>query len=187
MANQIPHRRILPACLTFITITILLLSPAVAPARDVAIRAFNVVVKANAYLYLQIGTEGAIIDQISFRVAALPGAGPVRGESTGIYPVPVVGDGLLSAAGTVTLIADASQPMTNGLGNQIPYSQISWQGSGDVPSGQFAGSATQIIMQQSAHKGRLKLNGAMAFFYGNTQFFPAGIYSGRVTYTLSAP
>jgi len=161
--------------------------PALVPAQDVAIRAFNVVVKVHPYLYLEIGTAGAIVDQISFRVAGLPGTGPVRGESTGKYPVPVVGDGMLAAAGTVNLIADANQPLMDGMGHQIPFSQISWQGSGDVPSGQYSGSPQQIILQQSAHKGRLKLSGAMAFFYKNTQFFPAGIYSGRVIYTLSAP
>lgn len=168
-------------------IGLLIAWPAVAPAQDVAIRPFNVVVKVHPYLYLEIGTAGAIVDQISFRVAGLPGTGPVRGESTGKYPVPVVGDGMLASAGTVNLIADASQPLTDGMGNQIPFSQISWQGSGDVPSGQYSGSHQQIILRQSAHKGRMKLSGAMAFFYNNTQFFPAGIYSGRVVYTLSAP
>lgn len=164
-----------------------LLGPSFVMAADVAIRQLNITVKSHPYVYLEIGTAGAIVDQISFRVAALPGTGPVRGESTGKYPVPLIGDGLLTAPGTATITINAAIPLQDGRGNQIPFSEVYWTGGGDIPSGQFAGSAQQIIFQQSAHRGRLKINGAMAFFYRNQNYFPAGTYTGRVIYTLTAP
>jgi hypothetical protein len=156
-------------------------------AADVAIRQLNITVHAHPYVYLEIGTVGAIVDQISFRVATLPGAGPVRGESTGLYPVPVIGDGLLTAPGTATLTVNSANPLEDGRGNRIPFSEVYWTGAGDIPGGQFAGSAQQIIFQQAAHRGRLKINGAMSFFYRNQNYYPAGTYTGRVIYTLTAP
>lgn len=170
-----------------LVVGLVLLGPAFVVAADVAIRPLNIIVHARPYVYLEIGTGGAIVDRISFRAAALPRSGPVRGESTGMYPVPVRGDGLLAAPGTATLSVNSVTPLQDGLGNRIPFSEIFWTGSGDIPSGKFANSAHQIIFQQAAHRGRLKINGTMAFFYSNQRYYPAGTYTGRVIYTLTAP
>jgi hypothetical protein len=155
-------------------------------ARDVAIRSFTIMLTAPIFLSLQVGSPGAIIDLVTFRVNNIPGSGAVRGESTGTYPVPFQAWGLLSSSGTVTLTADSSQPFSDGMGHTISFNQISWQGSGAVPSGRFSGTSQQRVWQR-ATSGWFAAQGAMAFFYDNTLYIPAGIYRGRVTYTLSVP
>jgi hypothetical protein len=160
--------------------------PAPGLARDVAIRSITVTVAAPVFLSLQVGSPGAIIDLVTFRVGGIPGSGAVRGESTGTYPVPFRAWGLLTSAGMVTLAADSSQPLSDGMGHTIPFSQISWQGSGAVPSGRFTGTSKQTVWQQ-ATSGWFRAEGAMAFFYDNILFVPSGTYLGRVTYTLSVP
>ena len=160
--------------------------PATGWARDVAIRSVTVMLAAPVFLSLQVGSPGAVIDRVTFRVDGIPGSGAVRGESTGTYPVPFQAWGLLSSAGTVTLTADSSQPLSDGVGHTISFNQISWQGSGAVPSGRFSGTSKQTVWRQ-ATSGWFSAQGAMAFFYDNTLFIPVGTYSGRVTYTLSVP
>ena len=158
-----------------------------AAAREVAIRPLTITVRVPVYLYLQVGSPGGLVDLVSFKVTALPGSGPVRGESTGEYPVPVRAQGILTSYTVVALTADASQPLSDGVGHQIPFRHIFWKGTGNMPSGRFSGAAQQIILRRPASPGRFRFRGGMAFFYDNRQYFPAGIYRGRVTYTLSAP
>jgi len=150
------------------------------------VQSVTITVQAPVFLSLQVGSAGAIIDQVTFRVGGIPGSGAVRGESTGTYPVPFQAWGLLNASGTVTLSADSSQPLNDGMGHAIAFNQISWQGSGAVPSGRFSGTSRQTIWQQST-SGWFSSQGAMAFFYDNVLYVPAGTYSGRVTYTISVP
>lgn len=156
-------------------------------ARDVAIRTITVTVNAPVFLSLRVGSSGATIDRVTFRVTGIPGSGAVRGESTGAYPVPFQVQGLLTSAGTATLTADSSQPLNDGLGHTIPFNQISWKGGGDMPSGRFSGTAKQIIWQQSTSTGWFSVQGTMAFFYDHVLYVPAGTYQSRATYTLSVP
>jgi hypothetical protein len=156
-------------------------------ARDVASRTITVTVSAPVFLSLTVGTPGAVIDRVTFRISGIPGSGPVRGESTGAYPVPFQARGLLNSAGTATLTADSSQPLNDGLGHTIPFNQISWQGGGVMPSGRFSGTSKQTVWQQSTSFGWFSVQGTMAFFYDNLLYVPAGTYQGRTTYTLSVP
>lgn len=156
-------------------------------ARDVASRIITVTVNAPVFLSLTVGSAGAIIDRVTFRVTGIPGSGPVRGESTGANPVPFQARGLLTSAGTVILTADSSQPLNDGLGHTIPFNQISWQGGGALPSGRFSGTSKQIIWQQSTSTGWFSVQGSMAFSYDHVLYVPAGTYQSRSTYTLSVP
>lgn len=156
-------------------------------ARDVASRTITITVSAPVFLSLRVGSPGAILDLVTFRVSGIPGSGPVRGESTGAYPVPFQARGLLTSAGTATLTADSSQPLNGGLGQTIPFNHISWQGGGVMPSGRFSGTSKQIIWQQSTPTGWFSVEGTMAFSYDHVLYVPAGTYQGRATYTLSVP
>jgi hypothetical protein len=156
-------------------------------AKDVASRTITITVSAPVFLSLTVGSPGAIVDLITFRVSGIPGSGQVRGESTGAYPVPFQARGLLTSAGTVTLTADSSQPLNDGLGHTIPFNQISWQGGGAMPSGRFGGASKQIVWQGSTSTGWFSVVGSMAFFYDHALYVAAGTYQSRVTYTLSVP
>jgi hypothetical protein len=94
------------------------------------------------------------------------------------------------ATGTATLSVTSPTNLVNAAGDRIPFTQINWtsRGNGDTgtqpfPAGTFTG-ATQALgtfasntWQESCH----------TFSYRNTAIVPAGVYTGRVTYTLSAP
>ena len=134
-------------------------------------------------LFLQVGTVGATIDEISFSVVDLPGTGPVAGVSDGANPVPVRAAGFVGAGGTMTLSADSSTALSDGT-DTIAFAEISWAAAGDFSPGRFNNAAAQQLDQ---FLGSGNNTGTYAFFYDNDTYYPASTYTGRVTYTLSSP
>lgn len=79
----------------------------------------------------------------------------------------------------------------------IPFSAISWvvtpaptgpNAAFDFQSGAFTGGSTQTLIAftlQSA--GTFSASSTLSFSYANTTAFPAGTYSGTVTYTATLP
>ena len=92
-------------------------------------------------------------------------------------------------AGTASLIANAPANLTTGAGDTIAFSQISWTstGNGDasepIPAGTFSGGA-QVLTTFPVNTWRESCHG---FRYANGAVVAAGVYGGRVVYTLSAP
>ncbi len=96
-----------------------------------------------------------------------------------------------NTAGTAaTLTATAPANLVSTGGDTIPFSQISWTSSGigdsgaqPFPAGTFTGAVQTI--------GTIARNqwaeSCQTFSYANSAVRPAGIYNGRVTYTLTAP
>lgn len=94
------------------------------------------------------------------------------------------------SGGTATLGASSSTPLSNGAGGTIPFTQISWTSSGNgdtgaesIPGGTFTGG-TQTL---ATFRGNTWNESCHTFSYGNSMVPPAGTFTGRVTYTLSAP
>jgi len=94
-----------------------------------------------------------------------------------------------NAAATVTATVPAA--LTDASGNTIAFSQITWTtgGNGDsgaqpFPAGTFTGGGLQTV-------GTIAKNNwaesCWTFSYLNTTVPAAGTYTGRVTYTLTAP
>ena len=152
-----------------------------AQGRVVAQEPVDIVILAARRLDLQIGSPGNIIDVVSFTVSGLPGSGPVQGVSSGGNPVAVRAHAVPGNQ-DMTLTADSSTPLNDGAGHTIPFTQIGWNGTGDVPSRSFTGSPRQLVFMTSR-----PARGTMPFFYLNTVYVPSGTYVGRVTYTLSSP
>jgi hypothetical protein len=134
-------------------------------------------------LYLQIGTTGASVDQITFTINDLPGTGAVEGSCSGTYPVPVRAAGFLRRGQRMTIRANSSAPLTNGSEN-IRFNNISWTATGNFTSGRFNNYANQRIERWTASGNR---TGNLRFFYDNDEYHGPGTYKGRVTYTLSSP
>jgi hypothetical protein len=172
--------------LIFMVVSLACGRPTLARGMDVAISDAIVILASPVIMTLRIGSSGSTIDRVTFPVTGIPGSGAVAGTSTGTNPVPFQASGRLTGPGTVSLTANSSQPLINASGNSIPFNQISWQGSGDLASGRFNGTANQLILQRSTGTTFNNISGTMAFSYDNTLFVPSGTYSGRVTYTLSA-
>lgn len=94
-----------------------------------------------------------------------------------------------NTAATVTATVPAA--LTDGAGDTIPFSQISWTSSGNgdtgaqpFPAGTFTAGGVQTV-------GTIGKNNwaesCWTFSYLNTALPVAGTYTGRVTYTLTAP
>lgn len=98
---------------------------------------------------------------------------------------------LPGAVGTATLtVTTSAANLTNASGDTIPFSQISWAsgGSGDaapftIPAGTFTGG-TQTLTTFPVNTWRESCH---TFSYANTAVVASGTYTGRATYTLSAP
>lgn len=98
-----------------------------------------------------------------------------------------------SASGTAaTLTATSPANLVNAAGDTIPFSQISWTSSGNsetsstaqpFPAGTFTG-ATQTLGTISRNQWAESCH---TFSYANSTLRPAGTYTGRVVYTLTAP
>jgi len=96
---------------------------------------------------------------------------------------------LSNAAATVTATVPAA--LTDGAGDTIAFSQISWTSSGNAdsgaepfPAGTFSAGGVQTV-------GTIAKNNwaesCWTFSYLNANVPVAGTYTGRVTYTLSTP
>lgn len=98
---------------------------------------------------------------------------------------------LPGATGTATLsVTTSAANLTNATGDTIPFSQISWASSGNgdagteaIPGGAFTGG-TQTL---TTFKVNTWNESCHTFSYANTANVASGTYTGRATYTLSAP
>jgi hypothetical protein len=94
------------------------------------------------------------------------------------------------AVGTATLTVTTAANLVNASGATIPFTQISWTSSGNgdagaepIPAGAFNG-ATQTL---TTFKANTWNESCHTFTYANAASVPAGTYTGRATYTLTAP
>ncbi len=94
--------------------------------------------------------------------------------------------------GTNTGVVTATLPasLTDAAGDTIKFSQISWTtgGNGDTGAEPFpAGSFTSTSLTVGTIAQNQWAESCWTFSYANSVVPPAGTYTGRVTYTLTAP
>ena len=97
-----------------------------------------------------------------------------------------------TAAGTntATVTATLAASLTDAAGDTLPFSQISWitGGNGDAGAEPFpAGSFNATTLTVGSIGQNHWDESCWTFSYANTVVPAAGTYTGRVTYTLSAP
>lgn len=98
---------------------------------------------------------------------------------------------LPGTTGTATLsVSTSAANLVDAAGDTIPFSQISWASSGNgdtgtevIPGGAFTGG-TQTL---TTFKVNTWNESCHTFTYANAASVAAGTYTGRATYTLSAP
>ena len=106
---------------------------------------------------------------------------------TPVIPIALLG---LSAGNQTNfrVTVNSSAPLINGVGDSLPFSEIAWvTRDGDIPAGQFDESANQFLMNYTfapTNRGRGVID-YLTFSYTNTRIYPAGTYTGRVTYTVT--
>lgn len=94
------------------------------------------------------------------------------------------------ASSNATLTATAPSALVNASGDTIPFNTVSWisGGNGDatatIPSGTFVGGAPQTLLSVTRNTW---FESCLQFNYANAQVVPAGTFTGRVSYTLTAP
>lgn len=94
------------------------------------------------------------------------------------------------ASANATLTVTAPSTLTNATGNTIAFNSVSWisGGIGDatpsIPSGTFVGGAAQTLLSVARNTW---FESCMQFNYANSQLVPSGTFTGRVSYTLTAP
>jgi hypothetical protein len=94
-----------------------------------------------------------------------------------------------TTAANATLSATAPVSLVNGTGDTIAFNRISWISGGandttpTIPSGTFTG-ATQTLFSVTRNTW---FESCLQFNYANNQLVPAGTFTGRVRYTLTAP
>lgn len=79
----------------------------------------------------------------------------------------------------------------------IPFNKVSWTSSGletgtyagqDFLSGSFSGSPSQTLLDFTAPAARsFSIVNDWVFSYSNDTLYPAGVYTGRVTFTATMP
>jgi hypothetical protein len=94
------------------------------------------------------------------------------------------------ASSNATLSVTSPAALTNASGNTIPFNAVSWVsgGNGDatptIPSGAFVGGAAQTLLSVTTNTW---FESCLKFNYANGALVPAGTFTGRVSYTLTAP
>jgi hypothetical protein len=97
-----------------------------------------------------------------------------------------------TGAGTNTATVTATLPasLTDTAGDTIPFGQISWISGGNLDTGAEpfpAGSFNATTLTVGGISQNHWAESCWTFSYANTVVPAAGTYTGRVTYTLSAP
>lgn len=77
----------------------------------------------------------------------------------------------------------------------IPFSSVSWVSHNqdttypglDIQNGAFNGSASQTLTNFYLTGASVTMQNVLVFQYANATLYPAGQYSGRVTFTASMP
>jgi hypothetical protein len=137
--------------------------------------------------YGLLGPPVSQVDEVSF---PLP-PGVQFGDGTPIVGTPVSPIAFLGYSGSnqsnYIVTMNSSGGLVNGNGDVILFSELSWTTQdGDIPSGQFDNSANQVLQQYNRRGNRARgVVDYLTFSYANTSTYPAGSYSGRVTYTIT--
>jgi hypothetical protein len=138
--------------------------------------------------YGLFGPPAGLVDEVVFNFP--PGVRPGDGTlviGNPVMPVAFVG---YSGRGRVNFLVtmNSAAGLRNGNGDTMPFSEISWTTrDGDIPGGQFNDSASQLLQQYDLRgRARTGVVDFLTFSYRNTRVYPAGSYTGRVTYTITA-
>jgi hypothetical protein len=140
-------------------------------------------IQIQTILFLQLGDRESAVESIEFVVSDLPGTGAVSGSSSGGSSVPVKATAVVPPGQIINLLADSSTALTSGI-NTIRFDEVSWTATGDFMGNVFDNEVSQQLDQ---FKGSGSRCGKYEFYYNNDTYYPAGTYTGTVTYTLSSP
>jgi hypothetical protein len=148
-------------------------------------------------IYAGAGNSNPTIDTVNFNV---PGANvgdgvAIAGGENGVPNQTSLIDARARSPGnvsrTVFWVVDSSAPLVCSTpatcgSTTIALSKIRWTtpAGSEIPSGQFSGAANQALYSFQTSR---YVYTYQTFYFANDEIYPAGNYSGRVTYTVSMP
>jgi hypothetical protein len=150
------------------------------------------------FVYIQVGHGdlsilgmfGPPAGQVDEVVFTLP-PGVQSGDGTPIIGTPVMPILFLGKSGgnqaNYRVTMNSTAGLVNATGDVIPFADFSWTTQdGDIPAGQFNGSANQLLAQYNFNGNRARgVVDYLTFAYANTVVRPGGTYTGRVVYTIT--
>jgi hypothetical protein len=120
-------------------------------------------------------------------------ASPYDGFAFCTVPTQVYVGGFYRTPGTganATLSATTPASLTSTSGSSIPFSTVSWVSAGasdrgsTISNGTFFGGASQTLLSIARNTW---FESCLQFSYANAQLVGSGTFTGRATYTLTAP
>lgn len=162
-------------------------------------------------IILQMGSANNTVNSVNFNVAGAslsPGLVPVTGVPGNGSPATTPANGTEIRVTTripnsntqVTLTVDSPAGLScvggSGCGaTVIPFSTVSWTSYNqdasypgfDIQDGTFSGTAGQTLTNFLVNGVSVTMSNVLIFQYSNATLYPAGQYTGRVTYTATIP
>lgn len=91
--------------------------------------------------------------------------------------------------GTGVMSVSTPTNLTNGAGDTVPFSSISWSSTanGNATAHIAAGTFNGATVALASIAANTWVENCMTFSYANSSVYPAGTYTGRAVYTLSLP
>jgi len=139
----------------------------------------------DSSISIRIGSGGKNVSTVTFDVpVANTGDGtPVAGSRPINMQLEIRSPASNPLVGYLT--ADSSLPLSNGAGNSIPLTDISWTSKdGSIPSGTFSGISNQLL---GSFTSPARISDMHRYSFANDTLYDPGIYSGQIIYTWSAP
>lgn len=163
---------------------------------------------------MRVGSANSTIDRVTINVPGAsiqPVATPVEGTSNGPTTTPIGGVEVRASAGYTNntntsltnglrLTVDSSVALTcvagSGCGtNVMPFSAIGWTSYNhdtnyptyDIQDGQFNNGTAQTLVSVTVSGASVYVSNILVFKYNTNTIYPAGQYTGRVTYTATIP
>lgn len=138
------------------------------------------------FISFQVGTTGAVVDEVVFNVAAADvGNGTAVGPTSG-SPVAVT---LKGNGGAINLTADTTGSSLTSGSDIIPFTQInSTTASGTITAPTLVQNGVSAAVAVPVSLGRVTDRSATwSYTYANTAIVGAGTYDGQVRYTATMP
>lgn len=170
------------------------------PEAEAVFVSLGTLVQAQHQIRIRVGSDAAGVDTVNFgsidgnkvgnaqSVAAQGGSGI---ELWVFAWTPGDGDRMVTVTANSAMGMSCTTAPSCGA-TTIPFDTVSWtvgsnakaDGGGDVQPGSFNMSAAQPIARFPSAR---QLKSTLFFRYANATVYPAGTYTGRVTFTASMP
>jgi hypothetical protein len=170
------------------------------PEAEAVFLSLGALVQAQHQIRIRVGSDAAGVDTVNF--GSIDGTKVGNGQSvagqggSGVdlwVSAWTPGDGDRVVTVTANSAMGLSCTSSSSCGTTtIPFDTVSWtvgsaataNGGGDVQPGKFNMSSAQPIARFASAR---QLKSTLFFRYANSTVYPAGTYTGRVTFTASMP